>query len=145
MNVRQIQERLTDLSGIPTPFMVVLSASQKKHLFYCSVLNSSTSRFAVNLETETIFTTRDRQRQLFDFVENLQGAGCSKEQLKAGEIRSDALEVIGFDALHYLRYELEESGEIQIPLFCGQKRNEKEEAICNLVSILNGLNAETAH
>lgn len=145
MNVRQIRDRLTDLSSVSTPFMVALSTSQKKHLFYCSVLNSSTDRFAVNLETETIFTTCDRQRRLFDFVENLQGAGCSKEQLKAGEIRFDVLGVIGFDALHYLRYELEKSREIQIPLFCGQKRNEKEEAICNLVSILNGLNVESAH
>lgn len=134
LNVRELRDQLT----VPQkpPFLLVITTSQKKHLFYRAVLNHNSNRFAVNLETETIYTTPERMRQLFDFVECLQVLGCSKERLKQGQISEKAFLGIGMDAIRFLNHELK-NREIQIPLYCGQKREiTEEDAICCINSIL---------
>ena len=133
-NVRELRDQLT--TPQKPPFLFVITTSQKKHLFYRSTWNYDSARFAVNLETETIYTTPERMRQLFDFVECLQTLGCSKERLKQGQISEKAFLGSGMDALKFLNHELK-SRVIQIPLYCGQKREiTEEEAICCINSIL---------
>ena len=135
LNIRQLKERLCKKQN--PPFRFVITTSQKKHLFYRSVLNECSDHFAVNLETETIYTTPARMRQLFDFVELLHTLGASKKEMQKGEIAFPVLQKVGFKALDLLNQELTESREIQIPLFCGQKRNiSEEEARCDLISLL---------
>lgn len=134
-NVRELRDHLI-LQKKP-PFLFVITTSQKKHLFYRSVWNYNNSRFAVNLETETIYTTPERMRNLFDFVECAQTLGCSKERLKQGQISEKLFLGVGMNAIDYLTQELRVSREIQIPLHCGQKRDiTEEEAICCINSIL---------
>lgn len=133
-NVREIRDQLT--TPQKTPFLFVITTSQKKHLFYRSHWNHSSSRFAVNLETETIYTTPERMQRLFDFVECMQTLGAGKEKMKDGEIPFQILQKTGFKPLIYLQSELKKR-EIQIPLYCGQKREiTKEDAICCINSIL---------
>ncbi len=135
LNVRELRDQLIRRQN--PPFQFVITTSQKKHLFYRSVWNYSEDRFAVNLETETIYTTPQRMKTLFDFVECLQTLGCSKDRLKSGEIPFSVLRKVGKQALDFLRHELEQSREIQIPLYCGQKREiTEEEAICYINSTL---------
>lgn len=134
-NVRELKNQL--ITPQKPPFLFVISTSQKKHLFYRSRWNYDNKRFAVNLETETIFTTPERMRTLFDFVECLQALGCSKDAMKRGEISFQAAQKIGMYSVRYLKKELDLSREIQIPLYCGQKRDITEEkAICCINSIL---------
>ncbi len=134
INVRELRDQLT--SHQKPPFLFVISTSQKKHLFYRSRWNYDAGRFAVNLETETIYTTPERMRQLFDFVEGLQTLGAGKEQMKRGEIPFQVLRKAGFRPLDHLRRELQKR-EIQIPLYCGQKREiTEEEALCCISSTL---------
>lgn len=129
LNVRQLRDELAKPQN--PPFLFVISTSQKKHLFYRSNWNYDSDRFAVNLETETIYTTPQRMRDLFDFVECLQTLGCSKEAMKRGEISFHAAQILGFDIVRRLKRELERSREIQIPLYCGQKRDiTQEECVC---------------
>lgn len=134
LNVRQLKNELVKPQN--TPFLFVISTSQKKHLFYRSVWNYDNRRFAVNLETETIFTTPERMKELFDFVECCQTLGSTKEQLKRGVISQTCLDKnkgYALKMLDYLRKELDNSREIQIPLYCGQKREiTEEEALCCL-------------
>lgn len=133
-NVRELRDQLT--TPQKPPFLFVITTSQKKHLFYKSRWNYDSRRFAVNLETETIYTTPERMRRLFDFVECLQTLGCTKERLKQGQISEKAFLGIGMEAIRRLDQELK-SREIQIPLYCGQKREiTEEEAICCINSIL---------
>lgn len=133
-NVRELRDQLT--TPQKPPFLFIITTSQKKHLFYRSVWNHDSAQFAVNLETETIYTTPERMRQLFDFVECMQTLGCSKERLKQGQISEKAFLSIGIAAIRFLNQELK-SREIQIPLYCGQKREITEEkAICSINSIL---------
>lgn len=135
LNVRQLRDELC--TEQKTPFRFIITTTQKKHLFYRSVLNESEKRFAVNLETETIYTTCQRMQWLFDFVELLQTLGASKKAMQDGEICFQVLQKVGFKALDLLQNELSKSREIQIPLFCGQKRNiTEEEAKCSLISLL---------
>ena len=89
------------------------------------------------MEAETIYTTPERMKWLFDFVELLQTLGASKKAMQEGEIAFQVLQKVGFKALDLLHQELKESREIQIPLFCGQKREmTEEEAKCSLISLL---------
>lgn len=133
-NARELRNQL--ITPQKPPFLFVITTSQKKHLFYRASWNHDNKRFAVNLETETIYTTPDRMRQLFDFVEFLQTLGAGKERMKAGEIPFQVLQKTGFKPIEFLRKELQRR-EIQIPLYCGQKREiTEEEAICCINSIL---------
>lgn len=135
LNVRQLRDELCRAQN--TPFIFVITTTQKKHLFYRAVYNDSAERFAVNLETETIYTTCERMRTLFLFIEGLITLGASKKMLKAGNIPLEVIQKVGFEAIEYLRHELASSREIQIPLFCGQKLNKsEEEIICSTISIL---------
>lgn len=137
MNVRQLRDKLTTLENVEIPFMFCISTSQKKHLFYRAKLNNSTNHFAVNLETETILTSCKRQKLLFDFVENLQTLGCTKEMLKSGKISQKIPIKRAPIILDFLWSALSTSREIQIPLYCGQKREITEvEALCNLDLVL---------
>lgn len=137
MNIRQLCNRLTTLENVEAPFMFCISVSQKKHLFYRAKLNNSMEIFAVNLETETILTSCKRQKLLFDFVENLQTLGCTKEMLKSGKISQKIPIERAPIILDFLWNELNASREIQIPLYCGQKREITEvEALCNLDLVL---------
>lgn len=134
INIRQIRDNL--ISPQSTPFLFVITKSKKKHLFYKSIWNNCDNPFAVNLETETIYTTRERMKRLFDFVESLQTLGCSKEKLKYGEISYEILKKVGVRTYNFLQKEINTSREIQIPLYCGQKRNiSEEEALCYINSI----------
>lgn len=136
LNVRELRDAL--ITPQKTPFLFCITTSRKKHLFYRAAWNHDAGHFAVNLETETIFTTPGRMRELFDFVEALQTLGASKERLKAGEIPfQTAARIPAAPAWEKLRRELQFSREIQIPLYCGQKRDISEEAaICILISTL---------
>lgn len=135
VNVRELRDQL--ITPQKPPFLFVITTSQKKHLFYRARWNYDGKRFAVNLETETIYTTPERMKELFDFVECLQTLGCSKDALKRGEIPFQAAQKAGFKAVLRLKNELSKSREIQIPLYCGQKRDiTEEEAVCCINSIL---------
>lgn len=120
------------------PFKLIVTKSGKKHLFYRCPENLSDETFAVQLENETIFTTHERQTELFDFVECMMTIGASKMALAEGSIPYNILRLkFGSLASEYLRREIRTSREIQIPLFLGQKREiSEEEAICCITSIL---------
>lgn len=133
-NVRELRDQL--IKPQKPPFLFVITTTQKKHLFYRSQWNYTADRFAVNLETETIYTTPDRMRVLFDFVECLLTLGCNKDQLKQGQIKQETAQIFGRKVYEFLDTELKRR-EIQIPLYCGQKRDISEEgAICCINSIL---------
>lgn len=133
-NARELRNQL--ITPQKPPFLFVITTSQKKHLFYRASWNHDNKRFAVNLETETIYTTPDRMKQLFDFVECLQTLGAGKERMKAGEIPFHVLQKTGFKPIEFLRKELQ-GREIQIPLYCGKKREiTEDDAICCINSIL---------
>ena len=134
-NVRELRGQLC----LPqkTPFLFVISTSGKKHLFYKSRWNYNSNRFYVNLEEEIILTTPKRMEKLFDFVECLQTLGATKDGLKSGVIPFGVLQKTGYDVIKKLQEELKKSREIQIPLYCGQKRDlTEEECICCINSIL---------
>lgn len=134
-NVRELREQLT--TPQKPPFLFVISTSKKKHLFYRAKWNYQSDPFAVNLETETIMTSCKRMKTLFDFVECLQTLGVSKNALKDGNIPFEIAKKTGLASVFWLKKELEESREIQIPLYCGQKREITEgEAICCINSIV---------
>lgn len=134
-NIRELRDHL--IVPQKPPFLFIITTSRKKHLFYRSVWNHDSTRFAVSLETEIIYTTPERMQQLFDFVECLLTLGCTKEKLKQGEIFFPAAQKVGVAGFLFLQRELEQSREIQIPLYCGQKREiTEEEAICCINSIL---------
>lgn len=134
-NVRELRDQLTTVQK--PPFLFVITTSKKKHLFYRAKWNYGGGKFAVNLETETIYTTPERMKHLFGFVEALQTLGCSKDRMKRGELPFDVLRKTGRGALFKLQRELALSREIQIPLYCGQKLEiEEEEAICCINSTL---------
>lgn len=134
-NVREIKENL--LRAHVTPFKFIITVNRKKHLFYRTPENLSDGIFAVQLETETICTSRERQEMLFSFVENMMALGQGKEQMGRGEISFEVYRKVGERALNFLDSELRLSREIQIPLYCGQKLNiTEEEAKCNLDLIL---------
>lgn len=135
LNAREIRDQLCVLQK--PPFLFCITTSRKKHLFYRAKWNKQSEVFAVNLETETIYTTPERMKELFDLVECLQTLGASKIQLKDGDIPYQVLSLFGKALLNKLMSELNNSREIQIPLFCGQKRAiSKEEAICTINSIV---------
>lgn len=136
LNVRELKEQL--IKPQEPPFLFAITTTQKKHLFYKSKWNYCSNPFAVNLETETICTTNERMKILFDFVECLQTLGCTKDELKKGEItiNCQVASKLNYTVFKYLYDELLKSREIQIPLYCGQKRDiSEEEAICFLNSI----------
>ena len=82
-------------------------------------------------------TNNARMIELFDFVECLQTLGASKEMLKEGSIPFNVLQKLDKSVLNKLQAELKHSREIQIPLYCGQKRAiTEEECICCINSIL---------
>lgn len=135
LNVRQLRDELCKKQK--TPFRFIITTTQKKHLFYRSEINYSSDRFAVNLETETIYTTCDRMRKLFDFIECMIGLGASKSAMQAGEMPFQTIQKTGFKTLEFLQNELRNSREIQIPLYCGQKRElSEEELLCIINSVL---------
>lgn len=135
-NVREIYANL--MRPHKTPFKFIITTSRKKHLFYRAKENWSDERFGVQLETEAIWTERSRMKQLFDFVEGLQTLGVSKGMMLDGELPLDIMmSEYGIKAYELLRRELRESREIQIPLYCGQRREiTEEEAICCITSAL---------
>lgn len=133
-NVREIKDAI--LTPWDPPYMICITTSRKKHLFYKARWNDGGDRFAINLETETIYTTRDRMAKLFAFVECLQTLGASKEALKDGQIPFLVFLKIDKRAMDFLKHELDTSREIQIPLFCGQKLNISEEDACTTISTL---------
>ena len=134
-NVRELREQL--ITPQNPPFLCVITTSRKKHLFYRARWNHTSNPFAVNLEDETIMTSCRRMQVLFDFVDSLQTLGASKSALKDGEIPFSIIQKVGFNPLKWLKQELQTSREIQIPLYCGQKREiTEEEAICCINSIV---------
>ncbi len=134
-NIRELKEQLC--TPQQTPFLFAISTSGKKHLFYKSKWNYSNNKFYVNLEEETILTTTERMKELFGFVECLQTLGATKDNLKSGVIPFAVLQKTGYEVIKKLQEELRKSREIQIPLYCGQKREiNEEECICCINSIL---------
>lgn len=135
-NVREARDVI--LRPHIVPFKLIITKSGKKHLFYRCTENLNDSYFAVQLENETIFTTHERQTELFDFVECLMTIGASKTALAEGSVPYHILRLdFGPHAAEYLRREIQKSREIQFPLFLGQKREiTEEEAICCITSIL---------
>ena len=135
LNVRELRDAL--ITPQKPPFLFIITTSKKKHLFYRARWNYSSTRYCVNLEAETISTTPERMRTLFDFVECLMTLGCSKTALSTGEIQFNVAQMVGVKAYQFLANELAHSREIQIPLYCGQKREiTEEDARCIINSIL---------
>lgn len=140
INIRQMKDEL--LKEQKTPFRFIITTSKKKQLFYKSVLNENNRYFAVNLETEQIFTTHERMKILFGFVENLLALGAGKKAMADGEIPFGVIQKTGYRPLRFLSDELKRR-EIQIPLFCGQKPDiTEEQALCNLDLILTANSTE---
>lgn len=136
INVRELKDELCKRQN--PPFRFIITTSQKKHLFYRSEVNYNPDRFAVNLETEIIYTTPERMTELFEFVESLVTLGANKKAMQNGEISFAVLQKTGFKALEYLKTELQKNREIQIPLYCGQKLEKtEEECLCSLDLLLN--------
>lgn len=135
-NVREIYKNI--MREHKPPFKFIITKSQKKHLFYLAAENLSDDMFAIQLETETIFTGRNRMKQLFDFVECLQTLGVTKTMMADEKLPMNVmLEPFGIQAYQFLKRELTNSREIQISLYCGQKRNiTEEEARCCLTLTL---------
>lgn len=121
-----------------TPFKLIVTKTGKKHLFYRCPENLNDDSFAIQLENETIFTTHERMRELFDFVECLITLGAPKTAMADGAIPYNIVcQPFGPDAIIRLRQEIKTSREIQIPLFLGQKREiTEEEAKCCIISTL---------
>lgn len=125
-NVREIYDNIMREHAVP--FKFIITKSQKKHLFYRAAENLQDDAFAIQLETETIFTNRKRMKTLFDFVECMQTLGVSKGMMLEGRLPYNIMtEPFGVDAYRFLTNELAKSMEIQIPLYCGQKRNITED------------------
>lgn len=137
-NVREARDVI--LREHLTPFKLIVTVSGKKHLFYRCPENLSDGRFAVQLENETIYTTHDRQRELFDFVECLMTLGAAKTAMGEGKLPYSLLtQDFGTDAMQRLHDEIKTSREIQLPLYLGQKRQiTEEDAKCCITSILRG-------
>lgn len=133
-NAREASDKI--LGPHMPPFRLIITKSRKKHLFYKSAVNYDAEAFAVNLEEETIQTTRQRMQELFDFVECLITIGQSKMQMADGELSIQTIGKVGFAPLKKLKYELDRSREIQIPLFCGQSRNINEEEAIRCITTL---------
>ncbi len=135
-NVREIYSNIMRKHELP--FKFIITKSQKKHLFYLATENLSDEEFAIQLETETIFTNRNRMKTLFDFVECMITLGAGKRLMLEGKLPRDILlKPFGTKAISFLQEELRKSREIQIPLHCGQKREiTEEEAICCIISTL---------
>lgn len=144
LNVRQLRDELCRKQT--PPFRFIITTTQKKHLFYRSVLNHSADRFAVNLEMEIIYTTCERMRYLFDLVETLISLGASKRGMTEGELPFNVIQKVGIKALCVLQTELYKSREILIPLYCGQKREKpEEELLCDMDSLLTTKSAGALH
>lgn len=134
LNVREMAEEIQNPQD--PPFKIVVSVSQKKHLFYKAVTNNNSQNFMANLEEEQIHCNLSSLREQFLFVGSLQALGESKARLKAGEIRHDIFQKVGYRAYIYLQKALK-TRQIQIPLHLSQKPEiTEEESICNLGSIL---------
>lgn len=135
LNIREMAEEIQKPQR--APFKIVISISQKKHLFYKAVTNQNSDNFIVNLEEEQIYCNRYKLRDLFIFVENLQALGESKKNISNGIIKCEILMQIGLKGLQYLHTELK-GRQIHIVLYLSQKPNiSKEEALCNLDLVLN--------
>lgn len=132
LNIRQIKEAL--LTPRTGKFKLCISTSQKKHLFYRAPWNlSDCDQLNVQLELETIRSSRSRLGNLFAFVELLLAAGCTKKDLEQGNIAFDVFKRVGRGAYTHLLDELSRSRDIRIPLFCAQKPDiSKEDAIRDL-------------
>ena len=143
-NIRRLKDEL--IRPQKPPFMFCISTTQKKHLFYKAKWNYSSSPFCANLETETICTTIPKMKELFDLVEALQTLGSRKDDLKVGKISFDVYQKLNKDNRHYvlelLHREIAESRQIQIPIYCGQKYESEENAICTINSIVKTKNME---
>lgn len=141
LNVRQIRDELVKRQK--PPFRFIITTTQKKHLFYRSKINHDSNVFAVNLETETIYTSCERMEFLFSLIECLVSLGASKTALSNGEIPFAVIQKMGFSlgekVLSILNSELQNSREIQIPLFCGQKLQKTEEELCFMILKLTTL------
>lgn len=119
------------------PFKIIISVSQKKHLFYKAVFNQNPKLFTANLEEEQISCNIDKLRELFLFIGSLQALGESKKNISMGIIQYKILKRIGLKGILYLQQELKDR-QIQIPLHLSQKLNISEgEALCNLDLILS--------
>lgn len=133
-NAREASAKI--LGDHEPPFRLVITVSQKKHLFYKSAINYDADCFSINLEEERIQTTKARMRELFDFVECMITIGQGKRQMADGELSMQTIGKVGFPALEKLQRELRTSREIQIPLFCGQARDISEEDAIKCITTL---------
>lgn len=135
-NLREIYENI--MRSHTVPFKFIVSKTGKKHLFYRAPENMTDDQFAIQFETETVYTNRERMRRLFDFCECMQTLGVSKLAMSECKLPMNIMkESFGLQAYLFLRNELTHSREIQIPLHCGQKRDiTEEDAKCCIISVL---------
>ena len=137
LNVREMCEEIQKpQSGT---FKIVISISQKKHLFYHAANNNNPEKFIANLENEQIYCDRELLVRQFALVGSLQTLGESKSALARGEFKFGGKLGVDMQA-HILRYMQTAlcSRQIQIPLHLSQKLEiSEEEALCNLDSILS--------
>lgn len=127
-NVREMAEEIQKPQK--PPFKIIISKSQKKHLFYKAAWNDNPEKFTVNLEEEQISTSLDEQRTLFAFVSALITLGESKQNLSSGSISLGLYAKTGYNLgrkiYEYLTSKLCRR-DIQIPLFIAQKMERTDE------------------
>lgn len=135
LNIREMAEVIQKIQK--PPFKIVISKSQKKHLFYKAVFNDNPYKFIANLEEEQIQCNLTRLTEQFLFIGSLQALGSSKTKIAEGEICAEAAYKFGHKIYLYLQEQLK-TRQIQIPLHLSQKPEiSKEDALCNLDLILN--------
>lgn len=66
------------------PFVISITLTQKKHLFYDATVNYAKDVFEVNMENEKITVWHNVFVAMISFVEKLLNAGMNKTQIKNG-------------------------------------------------------------
>jgi|GEM_PF-3100333 len=134
-NIREMAKEI--LEPQEPPFKIVVSTSQKKHLFYKALTNHNPEIFTVNLEEEQIKTSLYELRELFAMVSALQALGNTKSNIKESELNTETHMQFGEPIIKWLEH-IFKNRPIQIPLFLSQKNEniKKEDAICCINSIL---------
>lgn len=117
-NIREMADAV--INPPEPPFKIVISKSQKKHLFYKARWGWSRNNYPINLEEETIIVNRATLSKQFAFISALLALGEIKAGLAEGHIRLETLQQVGKDALKLLWLWLARDRMIQIPLFLAQ-------------------------
>ncbi len=112
------------------PFLVCISTSFKKHLFYKATVNYDLNNFYVNLENETILCNKEILKNDIDYISSLLNLGASLKSIYNSYIQNDIVNACGIKIYDYLEEALNRRN-FQVALYLAQRNEEikKEEAI----------------